>query len=160
MGVIVTSANSPYDVSAGQIDTDDVVDSGGYMFVLSGGIADLTTVNASGVEYVNTGGTDNGATLSGGAQNVSGLASNATVDSGGEQVVETSGTAASTTVNASGYQDVYGTANNTTIGNGGEQVVFAGGRQRHDDPRRRHRICGLRRPCSKRHVFRRRCAGP
>jgi autotransporter passenger strand-loop-strand repeat protein len=127
MGVIITSANSPYNVSAGHIDTGDVVERGGSMYVLAGGIAQSTTVNAGGFEYVNTNGTDTGATLSGGEENVSGLASDATVDSGGEQVVETSGTAAGTTVNAGGYQDVYGTANNTTTGNGGEQVVFAGG---------------------------------
>jgi autotransporter passenger strand-loop-strand repeat protein len=127
MGAIVTSANSPYYVSGGQIDTGDIVDGGGSMYVLAGGIAQSTTVNAGGVEYVTTNGTDTDATLSGGEENVAGLASNATVDNGGEQVVAASGTATGTMINADGYQDVYGIADNTTIGNGGEQVVFDSG---------------------------------
>ena len=40
MGVTVDSGNSPYNVSA--TDSGDIVDSGGSMFVLSGGVADLT----------------------------------------------------------------------------------------------------------------------
>ncbi len=81
MGVTVTSANSPYYVSGGHIDTGDVVDSGGHMYVLSEGTAGDTTVNAGGFETIETGGIDGGATLSGGEQDVSGLATNATVDS-------------------------------------------------------------------------------
>ncbi len=65
MSVIVSAGNSPYKVSAGQTDTSDVVVSGGAMFVLSGGIADGTTVSSGGFLGIAAGGTDSGTTLDG-----------------------------------------------------------------------------------------------
>jgi hypothetical protein len=37
VNVIVSAGNSPYNISAGQTDTDDIVVSGGSMFVLAKG---------------------------------------------------------------------------------------------------------------------------
>ena len=48
-GVIISAGNSPYNVTAGQTDTNDQVISGGTMFVDSGGTAISTTVSGGGI---------------------------------------------------------------------------------------------------------------
>ena len=53
---IVTSGNSPYSVLSGQTDVNDIVSSGGSMFVLTGGEATSTTVSSGGFLTINSGG--------------------------------------------------------------------------------------------------------
>jgi autotransporter passenger strand-loop-strand repeat protein/probable HAF family extracellular repeat protein len=65
VAVIVSKGNSPYKVSSGHTDTGDIVVSGGSMFVLSGGVADSTTVSSGGFLTISQGGTDSGTTLAG-----------------------------------------------------------------------------------------------
>ena len=63
--VIVSKGNSPYKISSGHTDTGDFVVSGGSMFVLSGGVANSTTVSSGGFLTISYGGTDSGTTLAG-----------------------------------------------------------------------------------------------
>src|SRR6478609_672874 len=72
MSVIVSQGNSPYKVSAGGTDSNDVVVSGGSMFVLSGGVANLTTVSSGGFLTINKGGSGSSSQLLGGTETVSG----------------------------------------------------------------------------------------
>jgi len=122
--------------------------------VTAGGTAIDTTVSTGGVEVLsrggrtilgpNTGGTATGTILDGGTEyvNISGIASGATVNSGGSQVVTGgyyhvlgsefplygAGAADGTTVNSGGTQFVYlsATAYDTTVNSGGRQVVTGG----------------------------------
>ncbi len=110
MSVIVSSGNSPYDVPFGQTDTGDVVISGGSMFVLSGGVADTTTVDANGKLTVDSSGTANGTTVS----------------SGGVETVNSGGYASGTTISSGGFNFVYGSETHTTD-SGGILTVFGGG---------------------------------
>ena len=78
--VTVSSGNSPYHVTAGQIDTNDVVISGGSMFVDSGGTAFGTSVSSGGFLTVSAGGTESGSQiLFGGSDTVFGTDLGATV---------------------------------------------------------------------------------
>ena len=62
----VNKSNSPFNVSSGVTSTDDIVVSGGSMFVLSGGTADTTTVSSGGFLTVDSGGKASGTILVGG----------------------------------------------------------------------------------------------
>jgi VCBS repeat-containing protein/autotransporter passenger strand-loop-strand repeat protein len=64
--VTVNKGNSPYNVSSGGTDAYDVVVSGGSMFVLSDGVADLTTVSSGGSITFGPGSTDSSTTVSAG----------------------------------------------------------------------------------------------
>ena len=66
MSVIVSKGNSPYRVSSGTADTGDAVVSGGSMYVLSGGTAEVTTVSSGGLLTIRAGGTANSTTVSSG----------------------------------------------------------------------------------------------
>jgi fibronectin-binding autotransporter adhesin len=96
--------------------------------VLSGGVADPTTIYTGGVEVVSTGGTDNGALISGGEQEVYGSAVGVTVFAG-SQVVESGGTVSGTVVSSSGSVVVQSgaTASGTIVSNGGLEIVNSGG---------------------------------
>ena len=86
MGITVSKGNSPYNVSSGQTDTNDVVVSGGSMFVLSGGTANTTAVSSGGIMTIKNGGAASGTTVfAGGTEIISsgGIDVNATVNSGG-----------------------------------------------------------------------------
>ena len=85
------SGGSLYNVTATQVDTDDVVLSGGTMVVDPAGLASATTVSAGGTEIIDAGGTDLGAQLSGGTQFVSGYGSGATISGAGLIVVSAGG---------------------------------------------------------------------
>jgi autotransporter passenger strand-loop-strand repeat protein len=63
----IPSSGQTYPVSSGQIDSNDLVLSGGSMNVLSGGIAGSTTISDGGFEIVAAGGTDLIALISGGS---------------------------------------------------------------------------------------------
>jgi autotransporter passenger strand-loop-strand repeat protein len=66
VGTTVTKTNSPFNVSAGHSDAGDVVLSGGSMFVLSGGVANTTTVSSGGTLTIDRGGTEITPTVAGG----------------------------------------------------------------------------------------------
>ena len=78
---------------------------GGELSVLSGGLADPTTISTGSIEVVGAGGTDLGALISGGGQDVFGYASGATCSSG-VQVVESGGTAINTVVSSGGVLEL------------------------------------------------------
>ncbi len=75
----------------------EIVSSGGTLIVLSGGLADPTTIYAGGKEIISSGGSDAGAQISGGTQSVFGLASGATMFTG-SQVVQSGGKVSGTTL--------------------------------------------------------------
>jgi len=83
-------------VSAGGVANATVIDGGGSATVLKSGTASGTIVRPGGVETVS--GTDVGARISAGEQDVFGLASGATVFVGGDQSIESGSTASGTTV--------------------------------------------------------------
>ncbi len=96
---------------------------GGELFVLKGGTANGTVINA-GTEYVS--GTDKNTVIKGGTQQVKrgGYTEKTQVD-GGVQKIEVGGTAENTTVNF-GQQDVYGDALKTQLNNGTMNVYDTG----------------------------------
>ena len=83
---------------------------------------------AAALRIVSSGGTDNGAQISGGIQKVFGSASGTTVFTG-SQVIELGGTASSTTVKAGGtiFISSGGVLSNTTVSAGGIVDIEAGG---------------------------------
>jgi autotransporter passenger strand-loop-strand repeat protein len=99
-GTIVSSGGTET-VESGGTAIDTVVSSGGSLVVASSGIADPTTIYSSGSETISAGGTDDGALISGGTQFDYGFASGVTVFAG-SQVVDSGGTASSTTTSAFG----------------------------------------------------------
>jgi autotransporter passenger strand-loop-strand repeat protein len=82
-------------------------------------LGDLTAIFAGGSETVSAGGTDDGAQISGGTQTVFGLASGATVSSGGTETVSSGGTATSTTISNGGTEYV-------SSGGQAQNITFAG----------------------------------
>ena len=92
-------------VEFGGTAVDTTVSSGGILTILSGALSDPAIISSGGIEVVSAGGTDLGALISGGEQGVFGYASGATVLTG-SQVVESGGTASSTTVSSGGTLDV------------------------------------------------------
>jgi autotransporter passenger strand-loop-strand repeat protein len=164
MPTIIVSNGQIDLISSGRTNNNDVVLSGGTINVLSGGIADTTTV--SGTLNVSAGGIDGGIAISGGGTETAssgGADFGATVLSGGHLVVASGGTTISASVigggasdsatevlsggfasdttllNTSavgtdlgalisgGEQDVYGSASSAIIFSGGLQIVEAGG---------------------------------
>ena len=145
-GFLVNSANSPYYVSSGVIDSDDIIVSGGSMVVLSGGtaigtadhsggfltlesggVASGASVAAGGSEIVSAGGTDFAAQIVGGTQDVYGYAGGATVVRG-SQVVSAGGTAANTTVSSGGTLTILsgGLADPATLYSGASETIGSG----------------------------------
>ena len=86
----------------------------------SGGLADPTTIYGGGSETITAGGTDVGAQISGGVQFDYGLASGVVIFAG-SQVVESGGTANSTTVSSGGMELILsgGSASGTGVSSGG-----------------------------------------
>jgi autotransporter passenger strand-loop-strand repeat protein len=113
-----------------------VVSSGVTFVVEPGGVASATTIQSGGTETVSAGGTDRGASVSGGVQLDFGLASGVTVftgsqvvesggvasgtnvDSGGTLVVDAGGNARGVTLNSGATLEVFGTVSGTTVNNG------------------------------------------
>jgi autotransporter passenger strand-loop-strand repeat protein len=98
--------------------------------VASGGMASSTTISSSGLEVVSAGGTDLGAQIFGGEQDVFGVARGATVIFG-SQVVESGGTASGTTVSSGGTLELFGGATadlfGTTVLAAGATLEIASG---------------------------------
>jgi fibronectin-binding autotransporter adhesin len=127
VGTTVNSGGSEI-VSSGGTASNTVVSSGGSLVVLSHGFADPATIYSGGSETVSSGGTDLGAYISGGIQIVSGLVSGAVIFAG-SQVVESAGTANSTTVSSGGTEVVsFGGTTSGTLLSGGQEAVLRGGR--------------------------------
>ena len=119
------------DISSGGIANSTTVNSRGSMSIASGGVANSTTVNSYGAMYISSGGTANSTTISGGSIVIppGGVANNTTVNSSGDMYIYSGGTANSTTVNSNG--DIYiisgGVANNTTVNSSGRMSIYSGG---------------------------------
>jgi autotransporter passenger strand-loop-strand repeat protein len=97
------------------------------MFVLSGGVANVTTVSSGGFLTINKGGSGSSSQLFGGTETVSGTEIGGFIGSGGSQRVAALGKAISTTVNNSGTLAVLsgGTASAATVNNA--TMLVAGG---------------------------------
>jgi autotransporter passenger strand-loop-strand repeat protein len=124
-GVIVASGQT-YTISAGQTDTNDIIFPRAILMV--DGTSINATIYSDGVENVNAGGIDIGATIWG-YQDDFGV-TNGDVVSGGFQFVEAGGVANSTVIaagpyNAQQYVDPGGVANGTIVEN--VQQVYLGG---------------------------------
>jgi autotransporter passenger strand-loop-strand repeat protein len=111
--------------------TGATINSGGQLLVDGFGVANTATINKGGNETIQAAGTDNNATLSGGRQfvqggNAPGVANATTILSGGFQQV--TGVANGAQI-LGGAQDVVsaGIANSTTVSSGGLQEIDAGG---------------------------------
>jgi len=100
----------------------------GSMYVMSGGVANSTTVNSGGAMYISSGGTANSTTVSWGFMDIySGGVANNTVNDGDMYIY--SGGVANNTVNDDGYMLIFsgGTANSTTVNSGGSMYISSGG---------------------------------
>jgi fibronectin-binding autotransporter adhesin len=122
-----------------------VVSNGVTFVVEPGGVASATTIQSGGTETVSAGGTDRGASVSGGLQldfglasgvtvftgsqvvESGGVASGTTVDSGGTLVIDAGGNASGVTLNSGATLEVFGTVSGTTVNNGVTFVVESGG---------------------------------
>jgi autotransporter passenger strand-loop-strand repeat protein/autotransporter-associated beta strand protein len=116
-GATISSGGTTH-VEAGGTAVDAQVDSDGGLAILFGGFADPISISSGGSEFVAAGGSDAGARISGGVQLDAGRTSGAMVFSGGSQVVESGGTATSTTVFTGGSEIVRdgGVADGITFG--------------------------------------------
>jgi autotransporter passenger strand-loop-strand repeat protein len=81
----------------------------GNLNILPGGFADPTTIYGGGIEVVSSGGTDLGAQIWGGEQDVFGYVSGVTIYAG-IQVVESGGTSDNTIVSSGGTLELLGGA--------------------------------------------------
>ncbi|MBR2344646.1 MAG: AIDA repeat-containing protein, partial [Lentisphaeria bacterium] len=122
-------SNASMTVHKNTIAHNTTINSWGYMYIYSGGVANSTTVN-SGSMNISSGGVANSTTVnSGGYVHIygDGVANSTTVNSGGRVNIR-GGAANSTTVN-SGCMYIYdGVANSTTVNSGGVMYIFAGGK--------------------------------
>ena len=125
---IVSKGNSPYKVSSGHTDTGDIVISGGSMFVLSGGVADSTTVSSGGFLTISHGGTDSGTDARRQAK-LFAVSISAAVQSGGTLAILSGGTADPATISSGGVEVVsaHGTDFGAQVDGGGVQIVSSGG---------------------------------
>ena len=141
-GSTVTSSglvlfNESRTVYSGEVYEDTTVNSGGNLYVSSGGTANITTVSSSGYLFVSNGGVANSTTVNSyGQLNVSsgGVANSTTLYGGGgfkntgKLHVSSGGTANSTTV-VGGFLWVYtgAVANRTTLISSGSMCVYSDG---------------------------------
>ncbi len=106
------------------------VNSGGSMYISSGGVANSTTVNVLGYMDIYSGGVANSTTISGGYMDIysGGVANSTTVNSRGSMDIYSGGVANSTTVNSRGAMYISsGVANSTTVNSGGSMDIYSGG---------------------------------
>jgi autotransporter passenger strand-loop-strand repeat protein/autotransporter-associated beta strand protein len=114
-------------VEAGGVATYTTVWSGGTLYVLSNGVVEPATIYSGGLEVVSAGGSDSGALISGGEQDLYGSAVGATVFAG-SQVVENGGIASGTVVSSGAQEDVYsgGVADGTVVSSGSSEYIYGG----------------------------------
>ena len=107
-----TSAGSAFEVKNAQI-TGHTVNNGS-MNIRSGGMANSTTVNSSGVIWLDP----------------AGVANNTTLNCGGSMYISSGGTANNTQVNSGCSMTVnsYSVANSTTVNSGGIMIIYSRGR--------------------------------
>ncbi len=120
------------EVITGGVANNTTVNNGGNQIVKEGGVTNTTTLSNNGGQTVGNNGTANGTIINeGGWQWIlnGGLTENAKINSDGEQIVFDGGTANLTTIEADGNQTIHsgGIAKNTTIFSGGEQFIDNGG---------------------------------
>ena len=110
------------------VDNNATINDGATQYIDQGGIAFNTDVADPGLQVVSSGGTAVSATLSGGIQDVYGLATATTVESGGLEIVESGGTASGTVVQAGGTLELLGGAVTPgfKINSGGVLEIVAG----------------------------------
>ena len=118
--------------SSGAEVTGALLVSGGnnLMHISSGGVANSTTVNTSGIMLIYSGGVANSTMVnSDGGMGVGGVANNTEINSDGLAVVFSDGFANSTTVNSSGFMYISsgGLANNNKVNSYGFMNIFSGG---------------------------------
>ncbi|HEI6739709.1 TPA: autotransporter outer membrane beta-barrel domain-containing protein [Yersinia enterocolitica] len=125
-----SNVNGSFGVAGGSA-SNMLLESGGYLAVLSGHQATSTTINSGGVQHVSGGSATSTTINRAGVQYVSsgGSATSTTINSSGVQYVSSGGSATSTTINSSGVQHVSGggSAADTTINDGGVMSIAAGG---------------------------------
>jgi len=124
MSTVTVSKGSSYSVSSGQTDISDTVLSGGTMFILSGGVASSTLVEAGGFLTVNAGGTEIGLTNSGTVNGSGGVISGTVVNGG---LVEASGTDAYLALVGSTTNSKGKTIEAIAAGSGGFAELVLGG---------------------------------
>lgn len=153
-GLVLSNASAT--VHAGTTATDTTVDSGGKLFVSSGGTAQEIVENGGYVDIadgadvsfasntfsglalsrtsatIHSGTTANSTTVNNGGNirvSSGGFASNTTVNSNGRLFVSAGGMVNNTTINSSGIVNVFhlGSMNDTTINSGGSLVVSGNG---------------------------------
>jgi autotransporter passenger strand-loop-strand repeat protein len=124
----IISGGQTDSVTSGQIDSGDVVLSGGSMFGLSGGEADPTTVAGGGSLTISAGATDSVTPLAG-TEVIGGLDIAATISSGATMEVTCGGTAGPAIGLSGGTLIVNagGVVSNATVIEGGTEIVSAGG---------------------------------
>jgi len=106
------------------------VNSGGRVYVSSGGVANNVSVNSDGMVYVCSGGVANDTTMNGGSLAIlgGGIANNTTINLwNGGVYVRDGGIANKTIINSSGRIDIYGVANTIAVHSDGELCVWSGG---------------------------------
>ena len=120
------------------------------MYVMSGGVANETTMNSGGM-YISSGGVANDTTVSGGWMDIfsggvannttindwgcfmdicsGGIANSTTVNSGGSMSISSGGIANDTTINDWGFMDICsgGIANSITVNSSGYLTISSGG---------------------------------
>jgi len=121
-GLILTGASMT--VHSNTIANSTTVNSGGSMYISSGGVAN-STINAGGSMFISGGGTANATMISGYIYSSAGFY----YTSGGSMYIDMDGTANSTTITSSGgmYINYRGVANSTTVKTGGNMYISTGG---------------------------------
>jgi autotransporter passenger strand-loop-strand repeat protein len=117
------------DVRSGGTAIGTVVNAFAVIEIESGGTTSLTTLSGVAAnENIEYGGVSSDTTVSGGAQNVDGEADNTNVQAGGEQIIDSGGTANATVISggANVYVDSGGSADLANV-NGGNLYVSSGG---------------------------------
>ncbi len=121
------------------------INSNGRQNMNSGGSATSTTINGGGWQIVSAGGSVSGTIINGltptgappvlGTQELYGTDNGAVINNGGQQLVENGSIATGAIVNSGGQQvvnaggdvaDIGGIANGTTINSGGKQIAYGG----------------------------------
>jgi len=115
--------------TAGGVATDETVLAGGALRISSAGAAIGTDVSAGGIETLIAGGVTTGAVLAGGLAYEYGYASGTIVRAGGNEVVESHGSAWRSVVSSGGHEGVHAGAvtKGATVSAGGLLQVSPGG---------------------------------
>ena len=125
-GTTVNNGGNELVFAGGQANNATVND-GGQQTVYAGAVAVGTVLNDPGLQVVSSGGTASGTIISGGEQDVYGLASGSLVESAGLEIVEAGGIASGTVISSGGTATVYGSDIGATLKSGASELVSSGG---------------------------------